>query len=154
MSTGRPCVILIHCKALDPKYATRLSASGLANICSQAVKNIGELDPFSDATVNRIAKWGESWREGKLGTVNERIRKGPNDAQKVWEIFRSAVEDPNARREIWLFLGNMLTKRELQYRLSSGKSKRLETFQALYELFSTLSTIRSRNAGFLIFCNP
>jgi len=154
MPPGRLSVVFIHCKALDPKNATRLSASGLANICSQAVKNIGELDPFSDATVNRIAKWGESWREGKLGTVNERIRKGPNNAQEAWEIFRSAVENPNAHREIWLFLGNMLSKQEFQNRLSNGKSRRLETFQALYELFSTLCTIRSRNTGFLIFCNP
>ena len=151
---GRKNVVFIHCKALKPQQATEVSASGLANVCSQAVKNIGELSLFSSAMVDRTRKWSQPWTARRLGTVKKRIRKGPKKATQAWDSFRTAVEDPNADREIWLFLGNILSRQEFQKRLSNGKHKRLETMQALYELFSTLSTIRSRNIRFLVFCNP
>lgn len=151
---GRNNVVFIHCKALKPQKETKVSASGLANVCSQAVKNIGELSLFSSAMVDRTRKWSRPWTASGLGTVNKRIRKGPKNARKAWDSFRTAVDDPNTHREIWLFLGNILSKQELQNRLTRGTTKRLETMQALYELFSRLTTVCSRNIRFLVFCNP
>lgn len=148
-------VVLIHCKALAPKEKTQVSASAMADVCSQAIKNIGEVNPFRPPAVDRIHKWDQNWDGGSFGKVAPRIRKGPNNSEKAWDLFRAAVEDPNTEREVWLFLGNMLSKDKFQERLKVTRrnARSQETMQALYELLSTLSVIQSMNARFLVFCN-
>jgi superfamily II DNA or RNA helicase len=153
MSVGRKNVIFIHCKALDLEKKTKLSASGLAEVCSQAIKNLGELDNYSQSAVDRKVKWSKPWVNGKLGTIEPRIRTGGN-SKSAWKYLRETIENPNTRRETWLFLGNLLSKSELEKRLEESSEKSLETLQAFYELYSTLCTVRSRDSGLYIFCNP
>lgn len=153
MPADRLSVVFIHCKALAPDQGTKLSATKLADVCSQAIKNLGELDNFSDSLVTRAEKWSDPWDGGKLGQVETRIRKSPASGQPAWDMFRKAVEDPNTRRETWLFLGNILSKQEFESRLSHPATKPRETLQVLYELYSTVCTVRSRDSGLYIFCN-
>jgi superfamily II DNA or RNA helicase len=159
---GRKYVVFIHCKAHSRKTGTKVSASALADVCSQGVKNVGELSLFDPTTQNRAEKWAGAWKVGQLGkvkkrdghVVNKRIRRGPPDGTQAWDIFRAAVRDPSTVREVWLLTGNMLSKREFKTRLGGGKRFDLETMQALYELFSTQTAIRSRDMYLRIFCNP
>ena len=148
-------VVLIHCKALAPKKKTQVSASALADVCSQAIKNIGEVNPFRPPVVDRIHKWDQNWDGGSFGKVATRIRKGPKGGQKAWELFRAAVENPNTEREVWLFLANMLSKDQFQKRLKVTRrnARSQEAMQVLYELLSTLAAIQSMNARFLVFCD-
>lgn len=162
MPADRQSVVFIHCKALPPRKGTKLSASGLAEVCSQVVKNLGELDNFARSTVDRAKKWDSPWIGTKIGCVTTRLRRGASSGKKAWERFRDAVENPNTRRETWLFLGNILSKKEFVRRLKLPKPVKgskprkgdLVTLQVLYELYSTLCTVRSRNCGLYIFCNP
>lgn len=157
MPGDRLNVVFIHCKALAPDQGTKLSATKLADVCSQAIKNLGELDNFSDSLVTRAQRWSDTWDGGKLGIVSNRIRRGHYDGQGAWDYLRETIENPNTRRETWLFLGNLLSKSELEIRLGTSSTRPptrpLETLQALYELYSTLCTIRSRDSGLYIFCN-
>ena len=153
MPGDRLNVVFIHCKALASDQGTKLSATKLADVCSQAIKNLGELDNFSDSLVTRAQRWSDPWNGGKLGQVKTRIRKGSANGQQAWDRFREAVENPNTRRETWLFLGNILSKQKFESRLSHPKVTPRETLQVLYELYSTLCTVRSRDSGLYIFCN-
>jgi hypothetical protein len=63
-------------------------------------------------------------------------RKNPHSDPRV-DIWR-AVKDPNADREVWLMLGNLLSKNALEAMLSRNSPPGY-AIQAAYLLFSTLT---------------
>jgi len=142
--------ILIHAKASEgsPHYC---SASALQTVCSQAVKNLGELSLYTMENQDKIDKWGKAWK-GKQGEVANRIRRGKN-VENAWENIRRTVHDPSAQHEVWLVLGGILSKAHFNRLLTSSQPKPFAK-QAAYLLFSTLTTVASNGRKLRIFCSP
>ena len=145
-------VIFIHAKA--SQVFRPYSASALQEVCGQAIKNIGYLAMFNESLPSNLKRWGGKWSaKGTQGSVKKRIRKGVNSGERIWEKVRSIIRDPLADREIWLFLGNILSKRALLREL--GKiPPTAEAIQAVYLLQSTLTNVASIGVKLRIFCSP
>jgi hypothetical protein len=146
----RKRVALIHAKAsLD---GSKCSASALQDVCGQAQKNLREVSLFADPGPSKMAKWLRPWSGQPYteGQVNERIlRKNPGS--NVEEDIRRTVKDPTADREVWLILGNLLWKEELE-RLLRKKKPPGYTIQTAYLLFSTITNVAAVGARLRVFC--
>jgi superfamily II DNA or RNA helicase len=151
-STGR--VILIHAKAA--RETTLLSATAFAEVCSQAVKNLDILTPFSMIEPPNLSLWGGKWRthwKEVPQVVDRRIRLGKGTANEVWQKIRSIIRDPTATREVWIVVGSAFSKNK--FREAANKSKQPpEIIQILYSLQSTWGSVASIGARLRIFCSP
>jgi len=151
-TTGR--VILIHAKAA--RETTLLSASAFAEVCSQAVKNLDILTPFSTIEPPNLSQWGGKWRtywKEIPQVVDGRIRLGKGTANEVWQKIRSIIRDPTATREVWIVVGSTFSKDK--FREAANKSKqRPEIIQILYYLQSTWGSVASIGARLRVFCSP
>jgi len=63
------------------------------------------------------------------------------------------VKDPNADREVWLVLGNLLSKNTIETMLSRNSPPGY-AIQAAYLLFSTLTNTAAAGARLRVFCAP
>jgi hypothetical protein len=68
----------------------------------------------------------------------------------VEEAIRRVVKDPSADREVWLMLGNLLSKAELQRQLMSDRPSG-PAIQAAYLLSSTISSVAAAGARLTVF---
>lgn len=160
---GRRRVILIHAKAHKLEKRSLVSASSLNEVCGQAVKNLGEIAQYQGSAVNRGRRWDEPW-QSKRGKpqwkVNKRVRVHPGSwsrrngsiGEQAWTLMREYVEDPLCEREVWLFTGNILSYETLKQRISDTDSPDLETVQAVYCVYSTISSAAAANARLFLFC--
>lgn len=143
-------VIFIHAKGGEGRIHY-CSASQLTVVCGQAAKNLGELALYVEEHQDKIRKWKSPWN-GKQGTVSSRVRRG-NDAKEAWERIRRTVRDPSAEREVWLVLGQILSRQRFKEELSVGRPS-TQAVQATYLLFSLLTNVASIGAKLQIFCSP
>jgi superfamily II DNA or RNA helicase len=147
--TGRR-VAAIHAKAFPT--AKPLSASALHEISAQAVKNLGYFQPYFVGEPKNLRRWDRPWR-GPQGTVASRIRHGGLSGSAAWTRVRDLLRDPQATREIWLVLGQGLSKSTLD--TERGKTNPApEVVQVLYSLQATWSSISSVGARLRVFCSP
>lgn len=148
---GRRRVAFVHAKSRAT--ASFYSASDLQDVCSQAVKNLGELALFGDSRADRQRKWARRWSSGQVeGYVARRIRRAQRQAS-VWEDIRRSIRDPTAEREVWLVLGRILSKARLEEELTKAQPH-TAAVQAAYLLFSTLTATASGGARLRVFCSP
>lgn len=151
-TTGR--VILIHAKAA--RETTLLSASAFAEVCSQAVKNLDILTPFSTIEPPNLSLWGGKWRthwKEISQVVDRRIRLGKGNANEVWQKIRSIIRDPTATREVWIVVGSTFSKNKFREAANKGKQPP-EIIQILYYLQSTWGSVASIGARLRVFCSP
>jgi len=141
-------VVFIHGKA--SAVGSMCSASTLQEVCGQAVKNLGEVSLFAEARRLRSAKWLTAWngRPHTKGSVKKRIRRGRTG--DVEEEIRRVVKDPSADREVWLMLGNLLSKSNMQGQLMSDRPSG-PAIQAAYLLSSTISSVAAAGARLTVF---
>lgn len=141
-------VVAIHAKAF-PK-AKPLSASALHDVSSQALKNLSYFQPYEVGTPSNLAHWNGLWRPGGP----ERIRLGgPISANNAWQKIRRVLLDPQSVREVWLVLGQGLSKSALD-KARQKNNPPPETIQILYSLQSTWGAVASVGARFRVFCSP
>lgn len=143
-------IIFIHAKARA--VASGYSASDLQDVCGQAVKNLGELSQFGEARAVRVQKWGQLWRSGQVRGQTRRVRIGPS-ADAAWRAVRDVIRDPNADREVWVVLGQILSLSQLRAQLTR-RSPRPAAIQAAYLLFSTSTAVASGGARLRVMCSP
>jgi superfamily II DNA or RNA helicase len=144
-------VAFIHAKASDePRF---YSATAITNVVGQALKNIHYLSMFHhEKPQANIDKWGRKWGANRVeGFVRERIRRPRGaDPAKVWARIEAIIRDPLARREVWLFLGQTLSKKSLQDELAQSTD---EAVQAAILLHGTMASIASIDAKMRVFCS-
>jgi hypothetical protein len=138
-STNRR-VIAIHAK-VPAKYSP-LSASVLHEVSSQAVKSLGWIQPYFIGMPPNIAKWREPWRASGIGEVPDRLRLGTGTPTEVWDRFRSALQDPQWTREIWIVVGNGPSVSQLDEERRASDIK-AHVVQLLYLLQSTWDSVQS-----------
>jgi hypothetical protein len=147
-----PRVVAIHAKAF-PSAKPR-SASALQEISAQALKNLAYLQPYSVGTPGNVSSWGGGWNGGTIGKVDSRIRVGgPLKGKEAWDRIRAALRDPATNREVWLVLGQGLSKGTLDTERSKAKPA-AETVQILYSLQATWGAVAAMGARLRIFCSP
>lgn len=143
-------VVFIHAKA--SLQGSDCSASELQDVCVQAQKNLREVSLFADPGSSKKAKWSRPWngRPHTEGLVRQRIRRNnrPSDPE---EDIRRTVKDPTADREVWLMLGNLLSRDTLE-RLLRQEAPPGYAIHTAYLLFSTITNVAAAGARLRVFC--
>lgn len=145
----RKRVVFIHGKASKHKHS--ISASSLQDVCGQAQKNLREVSLFADPVRSKVSKWSKSWTGAPHteGIVKHRLRRG-SSAAKAEELIRRTVKDPSADREVWLMLGNLLSKAALEAELKGRPQA--HAIQVAYLLQSTIVNTAAAGARLVVYC--
>ena len=151
ISTHQRRAIFIHAKAFDPP--SKRAASSLQEVSAQAIKNLEYLNPYSRMKPPKLRQWDGPWVGGPIGTVRRRVRKGRGDAQAIWEKITNVIRDPSASREVWILLGQGLSREDFE-RQRNSPTPAPEIVQIIYLLHSTWSAISSSGASIRIYCSP
>jgi hypothetical protein len=142
-------VIAMHLKAFPS--AKTISASALHEVSSQALKNLGYLQPYVRDEPKNVPRWSGRWDGGAIGRVDHRIRHGQaTTGKQAWKKFLSALRDPKTSREVWLVLGQGPSKSLLVKECRRPKPKP-ELIQMLYSLQSTWTSVASLGARLRVF---
>jgi len=149
LDSTRGRVIAMHLKAFpSPK---KISASALHEISSQALKNLGYLQPYVRDEPKNVPRWSSRWNGGSVGHVDRRIRKGTaTTGKRAWKQLLSALRDPKTSREVWLVLGQGPPK-SLLIKASNKRAPEAELIQMLYSLQSTWTAVASLGATLRVF---
>jgi len=144
-------VVFIHAKAASTRHP--VSASALQEVIGQATKNINFLGMFSEQVPKNLGRWDQEWSNKDALCTTPRLRRGFGPGKKTWEKIRSIIRHPLADREVWLFLGQMLSKKRFEDELGLDPVG-AEAFQAACLLFATLTNVASVGAKLRVFCYP
>lgn len=150
--TRRRRVVAIHAKASI--QGSQCSAGALQDVCAQAQKNLRDVSIFADPGPSKMPKWSRHWngRPHTQGSVLQRIRRR-NRGSDPEEDIRRTVKDPTADREVWLVLGNLLSKSALEGMLRRGGAPPPGyAINAAYLLFSTITNAAAAGARLTVFC--
>jgi hypothetical protein len=152
LSLKEPRIVYIHAKA--PPDPAPLSASKLHEVQAQAVKNLGYIQAQSPLDKTIASRWDKPWNGGKVGHVDRRIRwKKGWSADDAMDRILEIVRDPNAHREVWILLGQCLSKASLDAaRAKTQPAPQL--VQIFYLLQSLWSQVSAVGAQLKVFCSP
>lgn len=148
---GQNRVIFVHAKASREKKP--YSASALQEVCAQATKNINYLGMFNETEPPNLPAWEGGWPDVLDPKVAKRIRRGSSSAAGAWSQIQSIVHHPWADRQVWLFLGKILSKAQLEAHLGKPEPTP-EAVQAAYLLHATMTSVASVGARLRVFCCP
>ncbi len=144
-------IAFLHAKAGD---GSKLSASALHEVVSQAVKNLLWLQPIN-VDVPKVGYWGEDWSlKKKNGNqhVVERLRAGSFvQGHGMWSHARSVITNPNADREVWLVLGAVLSESALRAAVENPTPQLIQIYALLQTAWSAVSQVGGR---LRVFCSP
>ncbi len=151
---GLSKIVLIHAKASDDSVS-KCYTSNLHDICGQAIKNLKYLSRYNKFIPPNLNNWNNNWSSkvsGGWGVVKKRIIISPGEQtpQEVWKRIRTVIENPHSNKEVWLFLGNTLSKKYFEKELGNNNPKP-NVIHAAYLLEGTMSTI-GVEAKMKIFC--
>jgi hypothetical protein len=144
-------VVFIHAKA--SAESRPYSASALHEICGQATKNINYLGMFNEQNPPNVGRWEGAWPSDRHPQVARRIRRGSGSGAEIWSRVQSIIRHPLANREVWLFLGQTLSRGEFERRLGQA-TPTPEAVQAAFLLHATMTSVASVNAKLRVFCCP
>lgn len=147
-------VVFIHAKASPNTH--QCSASSLHVVCAQAQKNLREVSLFNDDVGNKARKWSGPWSARDVtGAVKTRVRPlgAVSSAADAWKHIRQTVRDASAEREVWLLIGNQLSRAAVEAQWSKVKPDS-EAVQLAYLLLSTISITAAAGARLRVFCSP
>jgi len=142
-------IIAVHAKA--SKVGNKYGASAISDVCTQATKNIEYISMYGNIPGSRASKWSGQWNN--KGYSTKRIRKGSPDGKTILEELKDICKNPISDREIWLFLGNLLSKRELIKEMQK-ESPAPPAIQTTYLIHSTMTSAQSIGAKLRVFCSP
>jgi hypothetical protein len=143
-------VIAIHAKAFP--QGRPLSASALHEVSAQALKNLGYLQPYFVGEPKNLNRWNRPWT-GREGRVKSRIRRGDVTGREAWKRMRAALLDPQTSREVWLVLGQGLSKTSLETARRKVNPPP-EVVQLIYSLQGSWGAISSVGARLHVYCSP
>jgi len=149
--TDRDRVVFIHAKASSEKRP--YSASALHSVCAQATKNINYLGMFNEQKPPNLKRWDWAWPDNRNPKVERRIRRGNGPGSALWSRVQSVIRHHLADHEVWLFLGQILSKSEFEDRLGR-RNPTPEAVQAAFLLHATMTSVASVGAKLRVFCYP
>jgi hypothetical protein len=148
-------VVFIHAKASGTTRS--YSASALHDVAAQAIKNLHHLQPFADTHMS-TATWTGNWSAAPhVAGSTGRLRHGNfSSGPEMWKHIRSVIAEPSSDREIWLVVGNSLSKAALQAQANKRRPARpaAEAIQVFSLLQTTWGAVSQLGARLRIFCSP
>ena len=149
-SPMRRHVVAIHAKAQTD--AAQVAASALHVVGMQAIKNLAFLQPYNVRTASPAPRWNGLWQSTVPGL--RRIRRPPGGTGALaWTELRALLSDPGAQREVWLVLGQTLSKHALEGEIQLKKPAP-QTIQVLFSLQAIWGAASSVGCGVRVFCSP
>ena len=115
-------LVLIHAKA--SLKGNLYGASALQDVFSQAVKNLAFIKSDSQELPKDRGKWNRPWsisENGKTASTT-RIRCGATTSAEIREQIRSIRFRPGTKRQVWIVLGNLLSRSALGRSARSGQA--------------------------------
>ena len=113
LANGDERVVFVHAKATAQKH--KYSASQLHDVVMQAAKNLPYLQPLGQEAP-RYSRWNAPWNSAGL-TIAQRLREGDPavlaTGEKMSKNIRARIANPKTEREVWLVLGQMLSRSAL-----------------------------------------
>lgn len=110
---------------------------------------------FNDLAPSKLNSWNGAWNakvSGGTGSVKKRIIKSDvKIASSNWKKIRSSINNPMVEKEVWIFLGNILSKKYFESELAKNNPIP-NAIQAAYLLNATMSDVASVGAKLKIFC--
>ncbi|MEJ2305288.1 MAG: hypothetical protein P8Y14_27515, partial [Anaerolineales bacterium] len=143
-------VVFIHAKANRDR--SPYSASKLQDVCAQATKNINYIGMYNEETPPGLNNWEGAWSHDHR-EVAHRIRRGEVDGIQAWSQIRQILRHPLADREVWLFLGQMLSKQTFEDHLARRRPTP-EALQSAFLLHASMTNVASVGARLRVFCYP
>lgn len=152
--TKTPKVIFIHAKADSNTH--NCSTSKLHDVCGQATKNLGYLAMFNDNAPSKLNSWQKPWKAKVIcgnGKVKSRIVKIHKEMSPtmIWKQIRACINNPQVEKEVWLFLGNIISQEYFEKELAKNKPAP-HVIQAAYLLHATMTDAASVGAKLKVFC--
>jgi hypothetical protein len=151
-SDGR--IVFAHAKASSMRRL--YSASALHEVAAQAIKNLHHLQPLVDSHM-ATGGWVGNWSASHVTGTTRRLRYGNfTSGPAIWKYVRSLIADPDTEREVWLVIGNSLSKAELQRQAGRRQPSRpeAEALQVFCLLQTTWGAVSQLGARLRIFCSP
>jgi hypothetical protein len=147
-------VAFVHAKATAD--GNLYGASPLHVVASQAIKNLPHLQPLTDIPMS-TRTWTGDWPSAGAADKTRRLRVGAFDSgPDMWKHIRSVVAAPASDREVWLVLGQSLSKQALIDQANKHYPARpaAEAIQVFSLLQTTWGAVSQLGARLRIFCSP
>jgi superfamily II DNA or RNA helicase len=141
-------LVLAHLKS---GTGSLLAASQLYDVCSQAVKNLAFLKADNRALPGDGRKWNRPWKYD--GALIKRVRQGRETGAQLRDRFMSLRRRPATRRQTWLVLGALLSKRIVHRELERGTPS-AQLIQAYHLLTALHGSCQSLGVELRVFCSP
>ncbi|WP_429100455.1 DEAD/DEAH box helicase [Aeromonas veronii] len=162
-------LVYVHVKCGSSTTRPQSSAGGLAEVGSQAIKNIEMLT--SNNTKLKPGNWTEllsPWPKNSAKLLmNERIRmfnrqrysaQDHIDREKklneVWDLIAQRRSSHAVRKEIWIVAANSFSRKHFSEQLAKGSTANSESLQAYQLIQSWLSNAHSNDVELKIFVSP
>lgn len=162
-------LVYVHIKCGSSKVRPQSSAGGLAEVGSQAIKNIEML--ISNNSKLKPGNWTEllsPWpKNGAKLLMKERIRmfnnqrysaKSKMEREKklteVWDLISQRRSSHAVRKEIWIVAANSFSRDHFSEQLKQGATANSESLQAYQLIQSWLSNAHSNDIELKIFVSP
>jgi superfamily II DNA or RNA helicase len=143
-------VAFVHAKAHPDAPGT--GAGKLYDVCSQASKNLAFVRFGAREVASSIVAWNHPWNLAGY-EVAPRIRSGPTPAAQFRNALKAVLDVPNIRREMWIVLGRILSKGNLDQDLGAQYPPP-HAVQAAYLLLSVDAACKSVGVELRVFCSP
>ena len=154
LSEASKKIVMIHAK--KAKEGSKLSASSFHEVCSQAVRYLGFFNPSDTQTKLTEAKIAGTWGpDASKYKQQERLVWCPTgvSAKDVSQKVAAAISDPTFSREVWLVMGNGLS-RDGFVKAVAKKTPRPNEREISYLLQSTWCAVASVGASLRVVCMP
>lgn len=159
----------VHVKCGKSAIRPESSAGGLAEVGSQAIKNIEML--ISGDSNLKAANWTElcgPWpKPNAAELMGERIRlfngqsftannteEREQALEDVWELVAQRRRSTAVKKEVWIVAANSFSVSDFSTQLALGHNARSESLQAFQLIQSWLSVAHSHDVGLKIFTSP
>lgn len=142
---------IVFVQAKCRKTTAQVSASALYDVCAQAAKNLAFLRYGAQERTDRTRLWNGNWNGDY--SVRPRIRKGRQPAKAFVANMNESLRKPATRREMWLVLGQTLSKSKLAEELMARQPPAY-AIQTFYLLMATHNSCKSVGVDLRVFCSP
>jgi hypothetical protein len=131
--------------------AITLGASSLHVAVSQAIKNLGHLNPADDEIATKFEKWEARYTNANVETNIQRIR---GDAEEFREKLNNTLLSPDTIRRVFIVTSS-LSRRQLQQQfadIQGGNAPSAHFVQLYWLLLSFFSACNEVNANGYVIC--
>ena len=146
-------IVLLHAK--NGSGAGSLSVGNLHVVVSQAKKNLGIFDPSEELPLGLPAKWNGVWRtKGKTLTRIRPSTSGSPKGKEIVDTLEKMRAHPSTQKEVWLVLGNMFGKKDIERVIMTSGEVNYRWIQMLYLLHSLHASVVSIGGRLRILVGP